>query len=385
MSERASAMMSASGSAAQSSESDGLAALLTPFRQAQTLLGQVTDVARSLADDTLFEEVFAGLSSLPSAANFNPLQSAQSLPVDIAPVQAAVEQAAQIPRQFIDALQQKARHGSSATHVHARQRQATGPQLQAKSPSPKKGSPLVTLTQGLGELQQHANDLLTAGGKSIAAQGQVLQNTLKSTVQATRGSWAALETIADLVDGFASEPATPQKSGAGKSSPMATSPQGVTSSARGGAGEQAAVSTAKTERNHGQQGEQEITGLLMLQGLVDAALGGLSVGRQHAPSAAGTHGRSDRNAQGVSPSSEAAPSSRGSSMLSPQLSSRPGSATIASTSTSGNTSNERTVSDRAASDRSEPPKSGVINDDELAERLNRALIEQAWRGGVDLT
>lgn len=377
MSERASAMMSASeadASAGQASDRDGLAAWVAPFRQAQTLLGQVTDAARSLADDTLFEDVFTSLSSLPSAANFNPLQAAQSLPVDIAPVQAAVEQAAHIPRQFIEALQQTARSVASSGDAKATRRSSnvnSGQSVKGASPS---SMSFAAITDRLSELQQQANTLLT-GSKSVPGPSQVLHDAL----HVTRGSWAALERIAELVQLLEPDAGPGKKPGLGKSSPMAANPSSAT---RGRSGENAARAAGTSGRMRGQQGEEAVAGLRMLQGLVDAAWGAVSGAHSDAdaPAQASADARNERNAQTASPTR--APSPRGASMLNPQLTSRPGgvATTSVQTPSSGSATN-----DNASSEPRTQPAAGVINDDELAERLNRALIEQAWRGGVDLT
>lgn len=363
------------------SERDGLAAWVAPFRQAQTLLGEVTDAARTLADDSVFEDVFTRLSSLPSAADFNPLQAAQSLPVDIAPVQAAVEQVASIPRQFVDALQQRART-SSSTDARASSRSAVGTPSQTASRASTRGSSFSA--QAFDALQQQASALLS-GEKSLPAPNQVLHQVMN----VTRGSWSALERIAELVQGL--EPATggPGEKAA-TSTPAPANTPAAAATARGQRGESTARLQETASRVLGQQGEQAVTGLQLLQGLVDAAWGAVTGGQgvttRPEQTSAGKGASAERNAQAASSNQTASPApsaqARGSSMLNPQLATRPGNGSSASSTASAAGS---PVSENSTGERSTPPAIGVTDDDELAERLNRALIEQAWRGGVDLT
>lgn len=392
----------------EQTDSDVLSSLVAPFRQAQSLLGQVTNVAQSLAGDTLFGEVMAGLSSLPSAASVNPLQSAQSLPVDNDDAKGLAANETGNPEiaggGFIAALQAKARSTplSNPAKGSLQAKGASGKRAQSTPSTPGRfadalqssalPSPLTVMSGLLNDAQQQASTWLA---RDIPAPGRVLQDALR----ATRGSWAALDRIAELVQWLESDAAPRRDAFTGNNAataknalPKGASSASMTSSVRGSAGEQLAQTPSALHRQSGTRGEDAVIGHSFLQDLVDAAWnaatgahGQASRGRAGEEAAlAGTDRVTGSGSPDVRSARGSTPAPRGQSMLNPQLSTRPGDGGTAGTQQTSS-SNRSSVTAGATSERSMPPNRDVINDDDLAERLNRALIEQAWRGGVDLT
>lgn len=367
---------------------------IAPMRQAQSVLGQVSELARTLADDSLFSSLMTQLSALPSAASFNPLQASKNLPVDIPPLQQEAPQENENRRQFIDALQQKARDKSAAdankrsvnTNSSANGVASTSPLEQTHtgnvSAMPAQGRRVSSTTPSQGGEQQ------------VRAAG----NAERDTVRATIGSWAALERIAELVQQLESKPVSGpsvfQEAPGPKGAPLPLASARAPRPAPGSGPQQEqrvqtseTMSGAKSAGGKGEGGSE----LPTLQRLVDDAwapgspvqpTGGVNKGQMQSdlPS---------RTGNGASGAVEQAlysnvPAPRGASMLNPQLaggSNKSTHGTAASTQMAMPTAPTNDGNRSGFSPQSVP----VIHEDELAERLNRALIEQAWRGGVDLT
>lgn len=377
----------------------GVEQFVTPLRQAQAVLGQVGEVARTLADDSLFGSLMSQLSALPGAASFNPLQASRQMAVDIAPAQQEAPQENAARRQFVDALQQNARKNATETkpeqaanpvsHSARQADESQADQSQARHSQTKPQSTdvasIVTPEKSGEETSSSSEQRLSVGG------------VVRDTVRATLGSWAALERIAELVQQL-------ESSGAAGKSPAhqeAPEPQGSPlplASARApqpapGTGpqqEQRVQESPPRAKDAGNNGERVAGNLPTLQDLVDGTWGAVSpresdVGRgQTQP----TLPLRPNDATGRAAEQMAAAGSsvapRGPSMLNPQVAggNKPGAGAAASPAGTSAVSVTTGGSDRGGL---LPLNVGVFPDDELAERLNRALIEQAWRGGVDLT
>ncbi len=367
---------------------------IAPMRQAQSLLGQVSEFARTLADDSLFSSLMTQLSALPAAASFNPLQASQKLPVDIPALQQEAPQENEKRRQFVDALQQKARE-KSATDVSKRSvniSSASGVVSTSSVEQKQTGNVPAMPVQG-GSISSITPS--QGGEQQVSMSGSAVRDSVRATI----GSWAALERIAELVQQLESKPASgssvfqeaPEPKGAPLPLASARAPRPAPGS--GPQQEQMAQSQAAmtSTKAAGEKGDDAASGLPTLQRLVEGAwapggvvqsVGGASKGQVQsdgAPRSSNVAGGSAEQAI-----SGKAPAPRGTSMLNPQLvgssnKSTNGTATSAQVATPNTTSN---VGDRGGMS---PQSVTVTHDDELAERLNRALIEQAWRGGVDLT
>lgn len=369
---------------------------IAPMRQAQSVLGQITEIARTLADDSLFSSLMTQLSALPSAASFNPLQASRKLPVDIAPVQQEAPQASERHRQFVDALQQKAREKKLADSSKSSEIINRSSQTEVAS-----------ISTGAQKLSENASQMLSQNGslspitpnQGGEQQVSVPGSAVRDSVRATIGSWAALERIAELVQQLESKPASgpslsqeaPEPKGAPLPLASARAPRPAPGS--GPQQEQMAQSQAAmtSTKAAGGKGDDEASGLPTLQRLVEGAwapggavqsVGGASKGQMQSDSAPRSSNVSGGSAEQAL--SGTAPAPRGASMLNPQLAgsaNKPGiGATLSAQVATPNTTSN--VGDRGGMS---PQNVTVTHDDELAERLNRALIEQAWRGGVDLT
>lgn len=379
--------------------------LVAPFRQAQSLLGRISDAARNIADESLFNQLLSELSVLPDAATFSPLQTTCQLPVDIPPAQQPALQEAETKRQFMDALQQGARERSvraGALGEKAATRQSITVEGMASEPPAAALSEIPAVFAGFQrqviDIQRRATEV-SMGELPPVLPVSGLQETFRTPFL---GSWAALERIAEMVQllepqASSEEDRSPAAQPAG--SLMGASPKdGVTSSGSGARGEHMAQASPQSTGSSAGESGSAAMGAISLQALVNAVWEVTQTqterqGRKADSVSASrkvryTFHNSDRELQARTTIAPSSPS-----MLTPRLAPQP-----ASSSAGGITAPAaRTVATTVAATagdagRGQQDRSGLVpqgaaanHDEELAEQLNRALIEQAWRGGVDLT
>jgi hypothetical protein len=232
------------------------------------------------------------------------------------------------------------------------------------------------------------------GEQQVRAPG----NAERDTVRATIGSWAALERIAELVEQLESKPASGpsvfQEAPEPKGAPLPLASARAPRPAPGSGPQQEQRAQTPETIVGGKPADDKGEGsrvLPTLQRLVEDAwppgstvksAGGGNNG--HAQSDMPSHAGNVAGGAVEQTLSSNVPAPRGASMLNPQLAggSKNSTTGIATSAQVAMPTAPTSVSDRGGVS---PQSVTAIRDDELAERLNRALIEQAWRGGVDLT
>lgn len=403
---------SSSFESSSSETNSAFSSLLAPLRQAQSLLGDVGQTAQSLVENSLFGEAVTALTSVPDIARYSPLQSSKQLPVDIPPttlqgvVSAIADATTGVLQDFTDGLTQKARNGSGRGNAAGKAQAGAGgkPKESGAQGSNAQGIGAAGAKAAAGASASNANAASTTAiskGQSRLAQAEAsakdASSASGSNEPALLGSWGALEQIAELVNQVetAAENRLVDTGNAmlhGLESLFSKAP------ARTNAGAAATDRHAAPQKNasagapgkstaQGQAGESAMQSIL--QSLVNASWqpedgGPFSQGVSGRGNSSRSNASRGAQAEAATQSSPIAP--RSPSMLNPQ-GGRPGSGNASATtpvvSGSGSSGNPTT----SASDRTQtaPSSTSVISDDELAERLNRALLEQAWRGGVDLT
>ena len=362
------------------------------MRQAQQLLGASAQVVIStIADEAGYAGVWAQMMALPACVDFAPLRSARAWPVDVAQhTQQESPQADAGQRFFTDALLRRARD----------QRSPAAPSRPALSVVGA-GSNLPSLNRTLDRASSEAaldssrRDLSDA----VAFQAQEPRQPSSATGSVVSlGSWAALERIGDLLQDLERHTSREAKAlGAGASparqdaSQSAGAPQAQAArapgAAQGGGGSQLAqqaqhpqvASPVASSLSRSSPQTSQVGGAPSpLEGLVHDWWS-----KDKTPERSSV--RSGRQGADDAALSSLAP--RGVSMLEPRITPSPRVSSVSSiTPVSAKDSVARGASlDRLADARGQAGEMRLQDDDALAEQLNRALIEQAWRGGVDLT
>lgn len=357
------------------------------MRQAQQLLGASAQVVIStIADEAGYAGVWAQMMALPACADFAPLRSERSWPVDVAQhTQQESPQADAGQRFFTDALLRRARD----------QRSPAVPSRPALSVVGAGSNP-PALNRTLGRASSEAaldssrRDLSDA----VASQAQEPRQPSSATGSVVSlGSWAALERIGDLLQDLERHNSREAKTqGAGASpvrqdaSQSSGAPQAQAArapgAAQGGGGSQqhpqVASAVASSVSRSSPQTSQIGSAPSPLEGLVHDWWSKDKT-PERSSVCSGRQGADDAALSSLAP--------RGVSMLEPRITPSPRVSSVSSIApVSAKDSVARGASlDRLADARGQAGEMRLQDDDALAEQLNRALIEQAWRGGVDLT
>ena len=356
------------------------------MRQAQQLLGASAQVVSStIADESGYAGLWAQMTALPSCVDFAPLQSTRSWPVDVAQqTQQESPQADAGRRPFVDALVQRARDQRSPATPSRPSLSVVG------------GATLPSLNRTVGRASSET--ALDSGRRepadAVAPQAQGISLPPSATGSAVSlGSWAALERIGDLLQDLERHTRREAKAqGAGASparqdaSQTSGAPQAQAArapgAAQGGGGSQqhpqVASAVASSLSRSAPQTSQIGGAPSPLEGLVHDWWS-----KDKTPERSSV--RSGRQGADDAALSSLAP--RGVSMLEPRITPSPrvsSVSSIAPVSTKDSVARGASL-DRLADARGQAGEMRLQDDDALAEQLNRALIEQAWRGGVDLT
>lgn len=364
-----------------------LAPAVAPVRAMQSGLCQAARTLHALADDSGFAGLVEQLSSLPGAASFAPLQAAASLPVDLAAAPRDESASGGAHRQFVDALARAARsqHGASPAVAAPRAPRpaGVGSPPAAASQSPALASSARTAAALAGAASA------TAGVAPIAvATAPIADAAGESAAAAGIDRWQVLARVGELVAEL-EQPGTTADRPPTPASPLAPAPA-ASPRAFWPVSAAAAAGPATPPVARGQQpplagsrpqDERTAAAPLTLDSLVHDCW---PAAEQRRGSAAGARAAAATTAAASSASVWPGSPARMPSMLSPQLGeagraySRRNDVTVSA--------NDRIVP--GAGSGRVPPVSAApaaADDDALADRLNRSLVEQAWRAGVDLT
>jgi hypothetical protein len=398
-------------------------------RQVQRSLDQAMQITQGLADVSGFERLLGELTALPGAAEFAPLKAASRLQGDVAEAERAGQIADRaVQAQFIDDLLRGARSmGAVGASAAASSKLASA----AKHPADKLAAASSSVPDAWGGVAQ--------GGGLLGALYGVLANEARSGRGApqhtahlpgslaqgegavAQGPQHMLALLAELTGPLAGAPfgissGTPFSAllKPPLSAPQAAAPGGQRRLAAGStlshlvqANSLAAQSPSSGEATDAAataqpaQPVQGVTGALLGMTLLNSLVSdwwpitqgvGASVGALDtaAGALAGAMGLPYRSSQAghavAAPARRVAP--RAPSMLKPQRAPTPAADTLAALRPheSANDSIAPAVSSGGLAAPQVAGAAGAAPDDDaLADQLNRALVEQAWRAGVDLS
>jgi hypothetical protein len=372
-----------------------------PVRQMQSGLNQVSQMVHAMGDEAGFMRLLSQLSSLPSAATFAPLQAASRLPVDIP--EAAREEAPSVDggrQQFLrDMLQ-----GARGRGVDAPPTASPRPSRPARVVSAIQ-APATALRADSGTATQVGVGVGSTVVSSVASSPLSRQGGQAGGTSPDMGSWVMLERMAQLVaelgqssarQGQTALPmgqqeAVPQPLAGGRAplSRLATSDLApVLGSDPPRPPMQADLQAQKAPPRFAASAAG--TSPLTLDSLVQSWWS--AANRSPGSASASTAPPASRTAQDAPASAAAAlrtTAPRAMSVLQPQLSQTGRVAASRTDALAAGSAND-SVAPGASTGRIVPPFAAgatvaMPDDEALADQLNRALVEQAWRAGVDLT
>ncbi len=358
-------------------------ALTAPFRRATSTLHASAAALRELGNDTAFWHFLAPLDSLPESVDFQAFGATAQWQVDLAPEEPKPRAALQPSTSFIERISKRARQRGQFAVVSKAQ---TGVPAQDEK---KSGShPLST------SASTESKQTTTAAQSATATQ---------SIPRTQPGAWTVLERIAELTELLEQ---TPKASGnsTGTESEQSTRATGATAQARTKTAQRQSRSTAvptgptqasksagtpspgsKRAPSRADNQPQPAAGLNLLAEYVT------KLWHSPDPDKASKHQAGQDKSSTAAAAAQAAPkpAPRAPSLLqtsqaflaseTTEVGMRPG-GTAANTEPGGST-HGKVTEEQAASSIQRPKE----RHEDLEERINRALIEQAWLRGVDLT
>lgn len=358
-------------------------ALTAPFRRATSTLHTSAAALRELGNDTAFWHFLAPLDSLPESVDFQAFGATAQWQVDLASEEPKPRAALQPSTSFVERISKRARQRGQLAVVSEEQT-AVSPQGEKKSESPALSTAAST----------ESKQATTAPQSATAT---------PSIPRTPSGAWTVLERIAELTELLEQ---TPKASGSstGTESEQSTRATGATSQDRTKTAQRQSRSTAvptgptQTSKSAGTPSPgskrapsssdsqpQPAAGLDLLAEYVTKLW--------HSPDP----DKASKNQAGQDKSTAAAaaaqavpkPAPRAPSLLqtgqaflaseTTEVGIRPGG--TAATTEPGGSTHGKVTEEQAASSIQRSKESH----EDLEERINRALIEQAWLRGVDLT
>lgn len=355
-------------------------ALTAPFRLAATSLHATAGKLAELGGDEGFQRLIASLDKLPEAATFEALSSTSQWQVELPQTTDQPQQPPRPENRFIERISQRARRQGQLAVI-----EKAAPSERPQAPSPGKPSP-STLAAGA---ERRQDPIVNETGRHY----QPLPSERS-------GSWIVIEQIANLTRQLEQQPKSVEASSA--SDGIAKHKRARTNSGKTPAVNRApsrpAEATIKSPRAAGNSDTLTAAAKQTPPGAnpphpTEAGLALLAdYLTQLWPSRESAQADKAPPDQGLpatqaSRQAEPAPAPRAPSLLQPGASGEPGGRDAPPGKTSGSgkpIGNGQQETIKPQNTRHDAP-SREWRDDDLEARLNRALIEQAWLRGVDLT